>query len=348
MQAQGVGEGRYLPLISVIIPVYNVAKVLERCVNSVCKQVYPNLEIILIDDGSTDLSGKFCDVFAKRDRRVKVIHQDNQGLSAARNAGIKIAKGKWLTFVDSDDTIRPEMIDLLHKMCYTHKVKMSICGFYEVKNEGEGSLSRKPAEEKVLTTAECLKAMLCEEGFTMSAWGKLYARELFDLVKFPERRLYEDVGTTYKLVLQCDKIAVSSAREYNYYQNDNSITKQSFNLRKLDLLDLTDQMCNDLDQWCKTQDAKTQDLIGNLTKKRRMHARFSILRQIVMLEEGHNIDNKSLKHAQTNVVKYLRQHKKDVLKNPLATRRDKLAMRSLQLGLPTFRYAWKKYSQTRS
>lgn len=348
MQTKGVGEGKYLPLISVIIPVYNVAKVLERCVNSVCKQSYPNLEIILVDDGSTDLGGAFCDVFAKRDQRIRVIHQANQGLSAARNAGLKIAKGKWITFVDSDDTIRPEMIDILHKMCYTYKVKMSICGFFEVKNEGEGSLSRKPVEEKVLTTAECLKAMLCEEGFTMSAWGKLYARELFDLVKFPERRLYEDVGTTYKLVLQCDQIAISSAREYNYYQNDNSITKQSFNLHKLDLIDLTDQMCDDLSQWGKTQSPKEQKILEDLTKKRRMHARFSILRQIVMLEDGHNIDDKSLKHAQNNVVKYLRQHKNDVLKNPLATRRDKLAMRSLQLGLPAFRYAWKKYNQKRA
>lgn len=348
MQTKGVGEGKYLPLISVIIPVYNVAKVLERCVNSVCKQSYPNLEIILVDDGSTDLGGAFCDVFAKRDQRIKVIHQANQGLSVARNAGLKIAKGKWITFVDSDDTIRPEMIDILHKMCYTYKVKMSICGFFEVRNEGEGSLSRKPVEEKVLTTAECLKAMLCEEGFTMSAWGKLYARELFDLVKFPERRLYEDVGTTYKLVLQCDQIAISSAREYNYYQNDNSITKQSFNLHKLDLIDLTDQMCDDLSQWGKTQSPKEQKILEDLTKKRRMHARFSILRQIVMLEDGHNIDDKSLKHAQNNVVKYLRQHKNDVLKNPLATRRDKLAMRSLQLGLPAFRYAWKKYNQKRA
>lgn len=341
-----VTESRYLPLVSVIIPVYNVAKILERCVESVRAQVYPNLEIILVDDGSTDMSGAFCDVFAKKDPRVKVIHQANQGLSAARNAGLKIATGKWITFVDSDDTIRPEMIDILHRMCYTERVKMSICSFYEVKNDGEGTISAQPQpQEKVLTTLECLRAMLCDDGFTMSAWGKLYAKELFDLVTFPDHRLYEDVGTTYKLVLECDKIAVSSFRGYNYYQNDNSITKQSFNLHKMDLIDLTDQMCDDIIKWGKDQPASIQQVLENLTKKRRMHARFSILRQIVMVEEGSTtVDKRSLDNAEQATIKYLRKHKQDILKNPLASRRDKLAMRSLQFGLPFFKFAWQKYA----
>ncbi len=348
MATESVGTGRYLPVISVIIPVYNVAKLLERCVESVRNQIYPNLEIILVDDGSTDMSGAFCDVFAKKDPRVKVIHQSNQGLSAARNAGLKLATGKWLTFVDSDDYLQPDMIDLLHRMCYTNKLQMSICGFREVSSDDDAANtppSSAPTTERVLSTTECLKAMLCEEGFSMSAWGKLYARELFDLVRFPEHRLYEDVGTTYKLVLQCDRIAVSSAQAYNYYQHDASITKQNFTLRKMDLIDLTDQMCDDLAEWSKTLSPAEQTQLTYLIQKRRMHARFSILRQLVMLNPAEStIDPKSLKHAEQTVVKYLRKHKSDVLKNPLATRRDKLAMRSLQCGLPAFRYAWKKYS----
>ncbi len=349
MGKESVGSGRYLPLVSVIIPVYNVAKVLERCVESVRKQIYPNLEIILIDDGSTDMSGKFCDVFAKKDQRIKVIHQSNQGLSAARNAGLKIATGKWITFVDSDDSVRPGMIDLLHRLCYEHHTKMSICSFFEVKNGNEGKINTQQStpNTKVLNTLECLTAMLCEDGFSMSAWGKLYARELFDLVQFPERRLYEDVGTTYRLVLQCPEIAVSSAQEYNYYQNPDSITQQSFSLRKLDLIDLTDQMCDDLLHWGKDLSPSERERLENLTKKRRMHARFSILRQIVMLDQQQITDTKSIKHTQQNTVKYLRKHKADILQNPLASRRDKLAMRSLQCSLPVFKMAWKKYSQTK-
>ena len=352
MNKTGVGQNKYLPLISVIIPVYNVAKILERCVESVRNQIYPNLEIILIDDGSTDMSGAFCDVFSKKDRRVKVIHQTNQGLSAARNAGLKIATGKWITFVDSDDTIRPDMIDILHRLCYQNHTKMSICGFYEVRKDGEGELNPHKSEpqEKVLTTIECLRAMLCEEGFSMSAWGKLYARELFDLVTFPEHRLYEDVGTTYKLVLQCEEISVTSAQEYNYYRTDNSITQQGFTLRKMDLIDLTDQMCDDILQWGKEHNIPNYKQLSDLTKKRRMHARFSILRQIVMLEENSDsttVDKTSIKHAEQGIVKYLRKHKSYILQNPLASRRDKIAMRTLQLGVPAFRYAWKKYDSHR-
>lgn len=345
LKKQAPTSGQYLPLVSVIIPVYNVAKVLERCVESVRKQIYPNLEIILIDDGSTDMSGVFCDVFAKKDARIKVIHQANQGLSAARNAGLKIATGKWITFVDSDDTVRPDMIDILHRLCYENHTKMSICGFYEVKQDGEGKLARTTEDKvRVLSTVECLTAMLCEDGFSMSAWGKLYARELFDLVQFPEHRLYEDVGTTYRLVMQCSEVAVTSAAEYNYYQNADSITKQDFSLRKLDLIDLTDQMCDEILKWGKDLPAEDRVTLENLTRKRRMHARFSILRQIVMLDESKITDAESIKNTQQTVVKYLRKHKKDILRNPLASRRDKMAMRSLQLGLPAFKFAWQKYS----
>jgi len=342
---QSVGQGKYLPLISVIVPVYNTGKVVERCVKSVREQIYPNLEIILVDDGSTDMSGAFCDLFARQDARIKVIHQSNQGLSAARNAGLKIATGKWITFVDSDDTIRRDMIDILHRICFTHKLKLSICGFREIFPGKEVYGTNQPDQETVMTTLECLKAMLCEEGFSMSAWGKLYARELFDLVKFPERRLYEDVGTTYQLVLQCDQIGVTTAKAYNYYQTAGSITQQGFNLHKMDLIDLTDQMCDELIAWGKNLPEPERQQLLHLTQKRRMHARFSILRQIVMVDKtDQTVDQKSLHHAEQNVAKYLRKHKNDILKNPLASRRDKLAMRSLQLGLPTFKFAWQKYA----
>lgn len=350
---ENISEGRYLPVISVIIPVHNVAKILERCVESVRTQIYPNLEIILVDDGSTDMSGTFCDVFAKKDHRVKVIHQSNQGLSAARNAGLKIATGKWVTFVDSDDWLAPDTIDILHRLCYDNKLKMSICSFREVTDADLASSefsdpSAKSSSSKILSTMDCLEAMLCERGFSMSAWGKLYARELFDLVKYPEHRLYEDVGTTYQLVVQCDQIAITDYPGYNYYQRSDSITKQSFSLRKMDLIDLTDEMCDKLLIWGKDLPSVDHAKLENLTKKRRMHARFSILRQIVMLEEGnHDVDAKSLKNAEQSVVKYLRKHKDYILKNPLASRRDKLAMRSLQLGLPAFKFAWQKYSKSR-
>ena len=423
------------PLVSIIIPVYNVAKVLERCVNSVLTQTYTNLEIILVDDGSTDMSGKFCDVFAKRDARVKVIHQKNAGLSGARNVALDVARGDFVAFVDSDDAVHPDYISLLLDLCLRQDLKMAICAARERSDASEifpnlaeaAELSAlSPASAKnpslaaspdvlgglewpaptpdlenveILETTACLTRMLCERGFTMSAWGKLYARELFERdscpesreslaqspkksvkVRFPLGKLHEDVGTTYKLVLQCDRIAVSPDQKYDYYQTPGSITQQSYSPRKLDLIELTDQMCDDLEAWGASRDAAEREQIKHLTQKRRMHARFSILRQMVLIDpatlpKGNPTTlpeaaktRQNLEHPETpaadpqkpiqtrpaflktrrEIVRYLRRHKSYILRNPLADRRDRLAMTTLLLGLPAFKFAWLSYQKQRN
>lgn len=355
------------PLVSVIIPVYNVAKILERCVNSVLTQTYKNLEIILVDDGSTDMSKQFCDVFAKKDPRVKVIHQANRGLSGARNAGLELATGDFVTFVDSDDSVQPYLVELLLGLCTQHRTKMAIAGFHELAANAEifpnlderaelgvmGSLewpdepTPAPENVEILTTVACLTRMLCEQGFTVSAWSKLYAREVFADVRFPEGKLYEDVGTTYRLVLQCSEIVVSTQRPYNYYHNAGSITKQSYTSAKLDLITLTDQMCDELLAWSESRDSAERAQVELLTKKRRMHARFSVLRQMVMLDDKvlSSDERKDFLADRRQIVRYLRRHRKDIFNNPLATRRDRLAMTTLLLGLPAFRAAWKHYDQ---
>lgn len=402
------------PLVSVIIPVYNVAKLLECCMESVLGQTYTHLEIILVDDGSTDMSGQFCNAYAKRDSRIHVIHQSNRGLSGARNSGLKIATGEYITFVDSDDSIHPCLIEVLLRLCQTSNTKMSICNFLEIpassaaKTEAKTTKNRAStalqpsrttshsslaaavktdydthsADNSTYNTLDTLTHMLCEDGFSMSAWAKLYARELFDTVTFPEGKLYEDVGTTYRLVLQCPEIAVTPARLYNYYITPGSITQQSFSLRKLDLIDLTDQMCDDLIQWGITQDSAAKLQLKNLTEKRRMHARFSVLRQMVMLSPSalqsasthqssiqvspksqsqskntqssvqpiskpQPLDRQSFYAARRQVVTYLRRHKAFIKKNPLAARRDRLALLSLQLGLPVFKFSWQLYQSRR-
>lgn len=355
------------PLVSVIIPVYNVAKILERCVNSVLTQTYQNLEIILVDDGSTDLSPQFCDVFAKKDPRVKVIHQENRGLSGARNAGLTLATGDYITFVDSDDSVQPYLVELLLNLCLQHQVKLSIAGFRELSASAEtfpnldtraelgvmGSLAwpepPTPAPEapELLTPTACLTRMLCDQGFTVSAWSKLYARELFTTVQFPEGKLYEDVGTTYRLVLQCPEIAITPAQPYNYYHNPGSITKQSFTPAKLDLITLTDQMCDALLAWAKDRDPAEQTQLRHLVAKRRAHARFSVLRQMVLIAPKSLApsERKAFLASRRQIVRYLRRHHADIFQNPLASRRDRLAMTTLLLGLPAFRAAWRQYSK---
>ncbi len=342
------------PLISVIVPVYNAAKVLERCVNSILSQTYPNLEIILIDDGSTDMSGKFCDIFAKKDSHIKVIHQKNQGQSAARNAGLDLATGDYITFVDCDDEVEPTLIADLYQLIVKYHVRLAVGSFVEVSPTGDQKpfTTDEQPRTTVLSTEECLADMLLEQNFAMAVWGKLYARELFDSVRFPVGKIYEDVATTYRLILQCPEIALTTATKYLYYHNPNSTTRQSFHRRNLALIELTDQMCDEIWQELgQSGDKEAQKRLRHVLDKRRMQSRFSILRQMVILNphdvtpESTGLTKREFRRTRRRIVKYLRQHKAYIFDNPYSTRRDLLAMRALLFGLPVFKLAWQIYSK---
>lgn len=373
------------PLISVIVPVYNAAKILERCVNSILSQTYPNLEIILIDDGSTDMSGKFCDIFAKKDSHIKVIHQKNQGQSAARNAGLDFAHGEYITFVDCDDEIEPTLITELYQLIVEHNVKLAIGSFLEVLPSGERKpfatglaqnaqtplnsespkATQKSPSTTLLSTEECLIDMLLEQNFAMAVWGKLYARELFNHVSFPAGEIYEDVATTYRLILQCSNIALTTSTKYLYYHNKNSTTRQSFHRQKLSLIRFTDQMCDEIWQQLGQNQAASsiqsandpdsnsalQFSLRDVLNKRRMQARFGVLRQMVMLKtstispETTGMTKREFRRTRRTIVKYLRRHKNYILKNSCSTRRDLLAMRALLVGLPAFKFAWQVYQK---
>lgn len=334
-----------LELISVIVPVYNTKSTLERCVNSILAQTYPNFEIILVDDGSPDGAGELCDQLAKQYQNIRVLHQKNAGLSAARNAALKIAQGEYITFVDSDDTVFPNMLEVLMSLS---NEPVRICSFAEIKPNGKshpiaGALSFKDGpiitsevERHNLTIETCLRQMLLEQGFTMSACGKLYHRDLFKTVQFPVGKLYEDVGTTYCLIMQCSRyVSFIPLPLYEYHQNQGSIIHQGFNFHKLDLIELTDRMCDEINQ----KFPKLHDV----TNLRRMHARFSILRQMVLAKPTPS-DRTKFDETEQGIIDYLRTHKAWVLQNPHSGKRDQLAMRSLLLGLPVFKLAWKIYS----
>lgn len=325
--------------ISVIVPVYNTKSTLERCVNSILAQTYPNFEVILVDDGSPDGAGELCDQLAKKHPNIRTLHQKNAGLSAARNAALKIAQGEYITFVDSDDTIAPDMLETLTSLSCR---LVRICSFAEITPNGKSHPivgASSTAERQMLTVENCLRQMLLEQGFTMSACGKLYHRDLFKTVQFPEGRLYEDVGTTYRLIMQSQPyVSCQLLPLYHYYQNQNSIIHQGFNFHKLDLITLTDQMCDEIDQ-------KYPNL-QDVTNLRRMHARFSILRQMV-LAQPQPTDRAKFQQTEQGIIQYLRQHKAWVLQNPHASQRDRLAMRSLLLGRPVFKLAWQFYSRTK-
>lgn len=331
-------------MISVIVPVWNTKATLERCVASILAQTYSDFEIILVDDGSPDGTGELCDQLAEKHQNIHVLHQKNAGLSAARNAALKIAQGEYITFVDSDDIIGANMLEVLMNL---RNEPVRICSFMEIAPNGKhhpiaGAVPFKgPRSEqenrKMLTVESCLRDMLLERGFTMSACGKLYHRDLFKTVQFPVGKLYEDVGTTYRLIMQCPHyVACQLLPLYGYHQNQDSIIHQGFNFHKLDLIELTDQMCDDIDQ----KFPKLQDV----TNLRRMHARFSILRQMVLAEPD-PANLAKFQQTEQDVTDYLLTHKAWVIKNPYSGKRDQLAMRSLLLGRPVFKLAWKLYSR---
>lgn len=220
------------PLISVIVPVYNVESYLERCVRSILEQVYANIEIILINDGSTDMSGKKCDLFAAMDSRIKVIHKINGGLSSARNSGMQAAKGEYITFVDSDDWISKDYISYMYEMLMKYDVDISVAEFQIVSNETEKFVIRDVKEE-ILANQDGVKRLLYQN-ISNCSYAKLYKRSIFENISFPQGKLYEDVVTLYLCFSVAKSIALSNKKIYAYYMRDGSIVRNNFSLKKMD------------------------------------------------------------------------------------------------------------------
>ena len=216
------------PLISVIVPVYRVEEYLERCVKSILSQTYKNLEVILVDDGSPDQCPAICDACAEKDARVKVIHQENKGLSGARNAGIDAASGEYLAFVDSDDYVSPHFIEELYQLLQDTGCAIGQCRFSYVKGDG---LVDEGDSAFCIYRGESLMEQLYgpEEKATcfVVAWNKLYRAELFKEtgIRYPEGRIHEDEATTYRLFHEAKKLAFLERALYGYYtENGGSIT----------------------------------------------------------------------------------------------------------------------------
>ena len=219
-------------LISVIIPVYKVEKYLCRCVDSVLAQTYTNMEIILVDDGSPDNCPVMCDEYARQDSRVKVIHQENAGLSGARNAGIDMAQGQWLAFVDSDDYLAADFLEQLYQACVDTGSDMSVCRWEYVR--GEAIPEHGTGEIRVYTGREMLANLYVPDGaYFVVAWNKLYRKELFEDIRYPLGRIHEDEATTYRIYDKVKKAAYVDRSLYGYFVTPVSITR-GFNPKRMD------------------------------------------------------------------------------------------------------------------
>lgn len=213
------------PDISVIIPVYNVKNYLRRCVSSVLSQRGPSLEVLLVDDGSTDGSGALCDAIAAEDARVTVIHKPNGGLSSARNAGLDRAAGSYISFVDSDDFLEPDAYrDMLH-LAQKFGTKLVCGGRYDVDSEsGEKVIGLCPEREAILSGENLVRRIFTWNRVDTSACDKLFQRELFDGLRFPEGVVCEDVPVVYRACLRSGSAGMLPRPVYNYSHRPDSIT----------------------------------------------------------------------------------------------------------------------------
>lgn len=210
------------PLVSVIVPIYKVEPYLRRCLDSIVKQTYTNLEIILVDDGSPDGCPQICDEYAAKDKRIVVIHKENGGLSDARNAGLDICKGEYISFVDSDDWTNENYIANLLDIITKNKADIAIAE--NIRTDGCFEPSKGNISINVYTPQNALKHLFSQNhiAFTVS-WGKLYKKELFSTLRFPKGKFHEDEFTTYLLFYNSKKLVYTSQILYFYYQRTDSI-----------------------------------------------------------------------------------------------------------------------------
>lgn len=227
------------PLVSVIIPIYKVEKYLRQCVDSIIDQTYHKLEIILVDDGSPDNCGTICDGYVKKDERIQVIHQKNGGLSAARNAGLDIAKGDYIFFVDSDDWIANDTIQkMLAKYEETNAdlVLCDICPFYEADYSGVKKQA-SPLKAEVLDQKELIERLMQEAAwYYCVAWNKLYPRTLLEGIRFPVNFIHEDEAVAHRIFEKCQTIAVIAEPMYFYRQTNSGIMASGVTNKSTDIL----------------------------------------------------------------------------------------------------------------
>ena len=225
--------------ISIIVPVYNVEKYLERCIISILNQRFYDFELILVNDGSTDRSLDICNEYEKIDNRIKVINKENGGLSSARNAGIEVAKGEYIAFVDSDDYINRNMYQVLYDNIIKADADISISNFEYVDENDDVNLNNKLENIEFMTfnNIEAMHQLYSGNNVQfIVAWNKLYKRELFRELRYTEGRIHEDEFIIHKLLYNTNKVVYTPLRLYYYVQRIGSITQSTFNVKRLDAI----------------------------------------------------------------------------------------------------------------
>ena len=229
-------------LISVIVPVYNVLNFLDKCLSSIIEQTYENLEIILIDDGSTDGSSVICDEFARKDSRIKVFHKKNSGQSEARNLGIDLSTGKFIAFVDSDDFVSKDYIQYLYDLLKKYNADISNCNFKKIWDYDEKYSKRTEKIEKRFDSQSAIENMCYLKELNCAPIGKLFKKEIFSEIKFPVGMIYEDLAIMYKAFSRANILAYGNEYKYFYFQRRGSSLNSEFNVQKLSRVPISNEI----------------------------------------------------------------------------------------------------------
>lgn len=223
--------------ISVVVPVFNVEPFLDKCIDSIVKQTYKNLEIILVDDGSSDNCPQICDEWARKDERIKVVHKKNGGLSDARNAGMDIATGEYMGFVDSDDWIHKDMLYMLYNNMRINSSDISVCGVEMLWTNGTERKLLTRSGNTVLDKEDAMRAIIEESWLKQPVWNKLYKTRLIKDIKFPAGKYHEDVFWSYQAIAKAKKVSIFDSIGYYYVQHQNSIMGQPYSVKRLDAVE---------------------------------------------------------------------------------------------------------------
>ena len=305
------------PKISIIVPVYNVEQYLERCVESLINQTHKNVEIILVDDGSKDNSGKLCDELAQRDSRIVVYHKENGGLSDARNYGIDKATSDYVGFVDSDDFVDEDMYEILLSNLLKYDSEISFCRLNDVYND---EITKDNTENKpyLMTSEQAIKMVLEAKVFSVTAVNKLYKKSLFDQIRFDKGKIAEDAFIMVDLLSRCEKIAATEAKKYYYMHRENSITTQKFTSKFLNVIEAYEKNAKIVSD--KYPDLKYQ------ADTRICWAYFYVLDRLLKDEEYKD------ENLETELIQYLKKHKKFILSNSLFNAKRKLSFAALLIN----------------
>lgn len=318
-------------LISIIVPVYNVEKYLKKCVDSIVNQTYKNLEIILVDDGATDNSGKICDELVELDNRIKVYHKKNGGLSDARNYGVERAAGDYIGFVDSDDYIDAEMYEKLYEAIKKENVDVAECNLKIVYPE-KTDLFTDQKYYQICNKQEYLEEYLKIEKIFGSACVRLTKADIAKKLKFPVGKLYEDTYYAYDLIGIVDKYVIMDNPYYNYLMRENSITNAKFNPRIFDLIEIVEKF--------HTNVYKNYPSLKEAADCRKMYAYFSVLNSILLEEDFKN--NSFYKQ----IIDYFKEEYTKLLRNKYITRNRKLSILLIKFSINLYRKVLLRYKNT--